>query len=325
MNYFYDLARSISSGHFPGQEELDALLELPYIKTSILFPGAELLREKYFGRKISLCTITNAKAGKCSEDCAFCAQSSHHGRGDEYPLKKWMELSEIGKSVAGSAISRFSMVTSGKSLSPDEVQEVVKAVRDLAVNNVCTCSSLGILSSGDLDHLKKAGLKRYHHNLETAPGFFQNICTTHDISARIKAVRDAKKAGLSVCSGGIFGIGETDAQVIELALTLKELDVDAVPVNFLVPVPGTPLESAPRITPLRCLKIISILRYILPDKEIIICGGRIENLRELHPFIFMAGASGLMTGNYLTRKGRMLEEDKCLIRDLGFELDQDDS
>ncbi len=325
MNYFYDLARSISSGHLPGQDELDALLELPYTKTSTLFPGAELLREKYFGRKISLCTITNAKSGKCSEDCVFCAQSSHHGQVDDYPLKSWMELSEIGKSVFGSAINRFSMVTSGKSLSSEEIQEVVKAVRELAVNNISTCASLGILNPGDFKHLQKAGLERYHHNLETAPGFYPSICTTHDITARIKSVSDAKKAGLSVCSGGVFGIGETDAQVIELALTLKDLDVDAVPVNFLVPVPGTPLENVPRITPLRCLKIISILRYILPDKEIIICGGRIENLRELHPFIFMAGASGLMTGNYLTRKGRMLEEDKCLIRDLGFELDQDDS
>lgn len=319
MNYFYDLAGSIASGHMPTPEELDHLLSASYTRASELFPGASMLREKYFGRKISLCTITNAKSGKCSEDCAFCAQSSFHGTAQEYFLKSWSELAEIGESAAGTSQSRFSLVTSGRSLNSGEIQEIAKAVRRLANNGVRTCASLGILKAADFDLLKQAGLDRYHHNLETAPGFFPKICTTHDIADRIQTVNEARQAGLSVCSGGVFGLGETDAQVVEMALTLKKLDVDAVPVNFLIPIPGTPLENVPRITPLRCLKIISMLRYVLPEKEIIVCGGRIENLGELHPFVFMAGASGVMTGNYLTRTGRTMDEDKRLIRDLGLE------
>lgn len=323
MNYFYDLAQGIASGHTLVKNEIDHLLALPYTHVNYLFPGADMLRARYFSNKISLCTITSAKSGRCSEDCAFCAQSAHYGAAKEYPLKKAPELAEIGKRVASSsAIKRFSMVTSGKSLNSHEIQEIVQATRELASNNVRTCASLGILEPPDLDRLKKAGLERYHHNLETAPGFFPKICTTHDIAQRIETVYSARQAGLSVCSGGIFGLGETDTQVVKLALILKDLDVDAVPVNFLIPIPGTPLENIAELTPLRCLKIISLIRYIIPDKEIIICGGRIENLRELHPLIFMAGASGIMTGNYLTRKGRAFEEDVRLIRDLGLETNR---
>ncbi|MFP4326201.1 MAG: biotin synthase BioB [Desulfonatronovibrio sp.] len=320
MNYFYDLAGSIAAGHLPTSEELDHLLAIPYKQTSVLFPGADMLREKYFSRKISLCTITNAKSGRCSEDCVFCAQSSFYGAAREYPLKKWMELAETGESVAGSCRSRFSMVTSGRSLNSGEIQEIARAIRRLSENNIQTCASLGILKESDFHLLKKAGLQRYHHNLETAPSFFPKICTTHDMAHRIQTVTEARQAGLSVCSGGVFGLGETDAQVVELALLLKKLKVDAVPVNFLVPIPDTPLENTPAITALRCLKIISMMRYILPEKEIIVCGGRIENLGELHPFVFMAGASGIMTGNYLTRTGRSMDEDKRLIRDLGLEV-----
>ena len=321
MNYFYDLAEAVGSGHSPGPAELERLIALPYTRVNSLFPGADMLRRKHFGNKISLCTITNAKSGKCSENCAFCAQSSHHGSADKYPLRKAAELAETGKSATSSAIKRFSIVTSGRSINSDEIQVVARAIRNLAEIGIRNCASLGIIKTDDFDQLKKAGLERYHHNLETAPGFFPRICTTHDIADRIRTVSKARQAGLSVCSGGIFGLGETDAQVVELALTLRDLDVDAVPVNFLVPIPGTPLENSPGITPLRCLKIISMLRYILCQKEIIICGGRMENLRELHPLIFMAGASGVMTGNYLTTRGRTLEEDVRLIKDLGLEVE----
>lgn len=323
VNYFYELARAIASGHSMAPEELSCLLSLPYTQVKSLFPGADMLRARSFSNKISLCTITNAKSGQCTEDCAFCAQSAHHRASNSYPLKKWPELAETGKGAAGSsAIKRFSMVTSGKSLKPDEIQEIVQATRELVNNNIRTCASLGILETSDLDQLKKAGLERYHHNLETAPGFFPKICTTHNIAQRIQTVNKAKQAGLSVCSGGVFGLGETDAHVVELAQILKDLNVDAVPINFLIPIPGTPLENIRGLTPLRCLKIICLIRYIIPEAEIIICGGRVENLRELHPFIFMAGASGIMTGNYLTRKGRSLRDDLELIRDMGLETQE---
>ena len=181
-----------------------------------------------------------------------------------------------------------------------------------------TCASLGILDKEDLKILKEAGMTRYHHNLETARSHFGNICTTHSYESRVDTIRAAREVGLSICSGGIFGIGETDEQVLELALTLKDLDVDAVPINFLIPIPGTPLASIEGITPLRCLKIIALFRYVLPQKDIYVCGGREANLKSLHPFIFYAGASGIMTGNYLTTKGRRLEDDLDLLKQLSF-------
>ncbi len=319
MQYFLDLAKRVLDGHSPSPAEQKRLADLPCSQISRLFPGSAVLRRNFSGSTISVCSITNAKSGRCSEDCAFCAQSARYlSRTESYPLKDPLELADMGKRNAAMGVERFSVVTSGRGLSPDEVQNVATAVQDMAARGVHACASLGVLAKEQLDLLKKAGLKRYHHNLETAPGFFSRICTTHDFSLRVHTVRAAREAGLSVCSGAVFGLGESDAHVLELALVLKELDVDAVPVNFLVPVTGTPLENANYLSPYRCLKIIAILRYMLPHKEIIVCGGRMENLGVFHPLIFLAGASGVMTGNYLTRSGRSIKEDLQLIKDLGL-------
>ncbi|MFW5730828.1 MAG: biotin synthase BioB [Desulfonatronovibrionaceae bacterium] len=320
MNYFYDLAEQICRGRVLSSHEAQRLLELPYTRTSELFPGTDLIRYSHFGKKVSICAITNAKSGRCSEDCAFCAQSGHHlSMVDEYPLKKAEELADLGKMAEGSGIRRFSMVTSGKGLTPEEIKEIGRAALEISSGRIRVCASLGVMEPQDLSFLKKSGVLRYHHNLETSPGFFPEICTTHNFSSRVDTVAAARKAGLSVCSGGVFGLGETDAQIVQLALILRDLKVDAVPLNFLIPVPGTPLENLSQLTPLRCLKIICLFRYLLPDREIIVCGGRMHNLRELHSMIFLAGASGVMTGDYLTRKGRSLGEDLELIRDLGLE------
>ena len=312
-----DLARAVTNGHRLSAAEQNLLLELPCEETERLIPGAQLLRRTFFNSNISVCSIANAKSGRCPEDCAFCAQSVHHQAETRYyPLKSPDKLAETGRKTVSQGAGKFSLVTSGRGLDPKELNKVAQAVSEMAAGGIYTCASLGVLSAGQLLALKKSGLNRYHHNLETAPGFFSRVCTTHDFSERVNTVRLARQAGLSVCSGAVFGMGESDAQVMELALTLRELGVDAVPVNFLVPIPGTPLENMPRISPMRCLKIICLLRYMLPDKEIIVCGGRLENLGELHPLIFMAGASGIMTGNYLTRKGRDAQADLQLIRDL---------
>ena len=202
---------------------------------------------------------------------------------------------------------------------------VSNALAELDHKKINTCASLGIIGTDDLKMLKEAGVTRYHHNLETSSSFFNQICTTHTYDDRVKTITRSKEAGLSVCSGGIFGMGETDEQILEMALALKELDVDAIPLNFLVSVKGTPKENYNDLTPLRCLKIISLFRYVMPDKDIIVCGGREDNLKELHPMIFHAGASGIMTADYLTTHGRSLEKDlemlehlKYTIRDKGF-------
>lgn len=313
------LAEGIIAGNSPSRETLTALAKLPEADVFSMMAGADLLREHYFGKGVHLCTICNGKSGRCSEDCRFCAQSAHYETdAPSYPLMDKEALVAGGECAARSGIHRYSVVSTGKGLGTVEVKKVAEALSEVARLAIDTCASLGILTPKDFDILRAAGVGRYHHNLETAESYFQQTCTTHRYQDRVATVRAAKAAGLSVCSGGIFGIGETDEQVLELALALQDLNVDAVPLNFLVPIPGTPLGKATPLTPLRCLKIIAIFRFVLLDKEILICGGREATLKELHPLVFYAGASGIMTGNYLTAAGRCLESDLEMLTHLGM-------
>ncbi|MDX9787994.1 MAG: biotin synthase BioB [Desulfobacterales bacterium] len=313
------LAENRIDGETPDLKTLRAIARFPEEKVFHLMAGADLLRAHFFGNTVHLCTICNAKSGRCSEDCRFCAQSAHYCTdAPVYPLLERRKLVEVGTRAADSPIHRYSIVTTGRSLATSEVKEVAAALSAVGKAGIETCASLGILTSQDFEILKAAGVGRYHHNLETAESHFDNTCTTHRYADRVATVRAAKAAGLTVCSGGIFGIGETDDQVLELALALRDLNVDAVPLNFLVAIPGTPFEKSVGLTPLRCLKIIALFRFVLPDKQILICGGREANLRELHPLVFYAGASGIMTGNYLTAAGRTVESDLVLLKQLGM-------
>jgi len=262
------------------------------------------VREARFGRRVSLCLIINAKSGLCSEDCAFCSQAAtSRAEIAKYPLLPWEKLLEAARAAQAQGAARFSIVTSGKGI---------------------TCASLGVADRGFLQELKDAGLYRFHHNLETAASFYPQICSTHRYEERLATVAAAQEAGLEVCVGGIFGLGETLAQRYEMAQTLKTLEVDAIPLNFLHPLPGTRLADRPLLKPLEALKIIIAFRLSLPDKTIIICGGRQPTLRSLAPLIFAAGANALMTGDYLTTKGRLPEEDRQMLEDLGLELEVSD-
>jgi biotin synthase len=313
------LAERILAGETPPLDTFSRIASLPDGRAFDLFAGASLIRERFFGRGIHLCTICNAKSGRCSEDCAFCSQSAF-AKTDApvYPLLSELELQEGARAAQCQPINRFAWVTSGKRLPPQEVEALAKALSDLNGDRMGYCASLGTLQTDDLALLKSAGLTRYHHNLEASRSFYGRICKTHSYDERVETIRAAKSLGLSVCAGGIFGLGESDHQVLELALEIKELNVDAVPINFLMPIQGTRLESRKALTPLRCLKIISLFRYVLPDKDLLICGGREHNLKELHPLVFHAGASGTMTGNYLTTTGRTLEKDLALLQSLGL-------
>jgi biotin synthase len=314
-----EMAEEMIAGRLPEIERLREIARAPDPEVFSLLPGADFLREHFFGKRVHLCTICNGKSGRCSEDCRFCAQSAHYDTDAPiYPLLEKENLVEAGVHAARSAINRYSIVTTGKGLGTIEVKKIAAALSDVTACGIDTCASLGILTAGDFEILKSAGVSRYHHNLETAESFFKQTCTTHAYADRVATVRAARAAGLEVCSGGIFGIGETDDQALELALALRDLDVDAVPLNFLVPIPGTPMEKDASLTPLRCLKLIALFRFVLPDKEILICGGRESNLKELHPLVFYAGASGIMTGNYLTATGRTLESDLLMLAHLGL-------
>lgn len=315
------LAEDIINKRIPANDTFKEILSAPDNEVMGLLYGADLIRNHFFRDEIHLCTICNGKSGRCSEDCRFCTQSSFY-RTDSpvYPLMEKDELMKGGLHAAGTPINRYSIVTTGRGLPSREVKAVAEAMAGLEGARIGRCASLGVLGESDLMILKEAGVNRYHHNLETSRSYFSEVCTTHTYEERVDTVLAAKRIGMEVCSGGIFGIGETDDQVVEMAVTLKELDVDSVPINFLIPLKGTPFESMHNLTPLRCLKIIALFRYMLPEKEIMICGGRDLNLGELHPMIFYAGASAIMTGNYLTCEGRTLDKDLDMIRTLGLRL-----
>lgn len=318
--HYLNIAREIIKGSFPDLRILQDICEMPDEDVFNLLPGADLVRNFHKGKKVHLCTICNAKSGKCTEDCGFCPQSaSHQTQIDNYGLLEKEKLTRIPKSLFDTPVNRYSVVTSGRGLCADEVNQVARAFSSLGKTRLSYCASLGIIQDQDFDILKKAGITRYHHNLETAESHFENICTTHTFKDRVSTIKRAQKFGFEICSGGIFGIGETNNQVLELALELKRLNIDAVPLNFLSPIPGTPMEGLSSLTPLKCLKIIALFRYVLPEKDIFVCGGRQLNLKQLVPYMFHAGASGIMTGNYLTTQGATLDDDLEMIKQLGFE------
>ncbi len=318
---FLKLAEKIHNGYHPEIEEYREIALLKDSEVFCLMAGADLLRYYYSGHNIHLCTICNGKSGGCTENCAFCSQSSISDADIAvYPLLSFKQLKQNVAKVAKTPIHRYSIVTSGRGLSEKNVTKLAESVSGLEFNSLHYCASLGILDKMNLKKLKDAGISRYHHNLETSESFFNKICTTHTYNERITTIKNAKETGLSICAGGIFGIGETDEQVLELALTLKTLEIDSIPINFLTPVKGTPLEKANYLTPLRCLKIIALFRYVMPTREIIVCGGREHNLKSLNSMIFHAGASGIMTGNYLTTKGLSLNDDLNMLKELGFNM-----
>ncbi|MBI5586867.1 MAG: biotin synthase BioB [Deltaproteobacteria bacterium] len=281
----------------------------------------ERVRRRHKGVEVNLCSIVNAKSGLCKEDCSFCSQSVKYSTGiNEYPMAASENLVKAAIDAEANGAGEFSIVTSGTKIEKERDLETLAEALSAMKESVGMerCASLGILAKEALTRLKNSGLESYHHNLETGRSFFPNICTTHKYDDDVEVVKTAKELGFYVCSGGIFGLGEAWEDRIELGATLKELDVDSVPVNFLNPRPGTPLEGARNLTPVECLKIIALLRVMMPKKDIVICGGRNVNLRDLQPLIFAAGANGMMIGNYLTTPGRNPGEDRRMIADLGL-------
>jgi len=309
----------ISRGSLSREEAL-SIAEMPGSQIFSLIASANTIRDHFRGKIVGLCSIVSAKSGACSEDCAFCAQSSKSRAVlDVYPLLQKEKIIEKAVEAKESGIKRFSVVTSGRTLSGKDLASVAAIVSDVKKLGLLPCASLGLLKKEALLLLKAAGLDRYHHNLETSEGFFPRICTTHSFSDKMNTIRAAKAAGLSVCSGGIFGMGETWLDRIDMAFALKELGVESMPINFLVPIKGTALGDKGLLHPFDALKIISLFRYTLPEREVRVCGGRLQVLGEFHSLVFAAGADGMITGNYLTTSGRIPEDDLKLIAMHGFD------
>lgn len=286
-----------------------------------LFRIANEVREKYRGQHVDLCAIINAKSGACPEDCSYCAQSSKNKAFiDVYPLIKKDIVLEKAKEAKDKGVKRFCIVTSGKKVGKKELKEIAMMIKEIRKIGLLPCATLGLMNKDELSFLKDNGLQRYHHNLETSERFFPEICSTHTYYEKLKTIEAAMLSGLSVCSGGIFGMGETWEDRIDMCLTIKGLDVDSVPINFLMPLKGTSLENVDILHPFEALKIISIYRLILNKKEIRICGGRNQTLKEFNSMVFIAGADSLLTGNYLTTAGRTYDEDLWLIKAHGLTI-----
>jgi biotin synthase len=303
-------------------DEAEWLLGRNDDETLDVIASANEVRRHFKGNKVKLCSIVNAKSGRCPEDCGYCAQSSRHKTQiDIYPLMSADEINEKAKKAKKEVAAYFSIVTSGKGISSEkEMDEICLALKKIGSIDINRCASLGILSIDQLKKLKAAGLKKFHHNLETSKSHFGKICTTHKYEDRIATIKAAKEAGLSVCSGGIFGLGESLAQRVELAFTIKELDPDSIPINFLNPIKGTKLEKNRLLEPFEALRIIAMFRFVMPKKDIVICGGREVTLRSLQPLMFSAGANMTLLGNYLTTAGNKPEDDIKMIEDLGLKV-----
>ncbi|MFC6333455.1 biotin synthase BioB [Paenibacillus septentrionalis] len=280
------------------------------------------VRKHYFGKKVKLNMIINAKSGLCPEDCGYCSQSIV----STAPIPKYSMLDkETLLAGAREALARqagtYCIVASGKGPTERELDQVVEAVKEIRQTmplKICAC--LGILRKGQAERLAEAGVHRYNHNLNTSKSNYPSITSTHTYDQRVETVKKAKAVGLSPCSGIIVGMGETYEEIVQMALALRELDADSIPINFLNAIPGTPMETAGRTKPMKALKVLALFRFICPSKEIRVAGGREINLRSLQPLALYA-ANSIFVGDYLTTKGQDVTTDHHIIEDLGFEIE----
>ncbi|MBF0338526.1 MAG: biotin synthase BioB [Nitrospirae bacterium] len=288
-----------------------------------LFKCANDIRQYYRKDIVDLCSIKGVISGGCSEDCAFCAQAVNSDADIErYPLRDKEEVLMTAQAAKDSGAGRFCLVTGGRAVSDDDLVDIAEMLRGISAMGILPCATLGLIDTDALTMLKDAGLHRYHHNIESSEAFFGQICTTHTFKDKLGTIGAVKEAGLSLCSGGIFGLGESWQDRIDMARVLDCIEADSVPVNFLTPVKGTAMGNRTTLSPIEALKIISLHRFMLPAREIRICGGRMQTLGQCNSFIFMAGADGLLIGNYLTTRGRPPAEDIELINALGLKPGQ---
>lgn len=298
------------------KEEAMSLYEQPLEE---LCESADKIRRRFCSDQFDICTIINGKSGRCSENCRFCAQSAHNHTGaDEYPLLPEEEILEQAKVNHSQGVLRYSIVTSGKRLSDAEVNTMCRVVERIRREvGISVCVSFGLLNEQQFKKLKEAGVSRVHNNLETSRRNFPNICTTHTFDDKLQAVRAAQAAGLSVCSGGIMGLGETPEDRIDMALTLRELRIKSVPVNMLNPIPGTPFEHNVKLTQNDMRRIVAVYRFILPKASIRLAGGR-GLLPDKGKSCFTSGANAAISGDMLTTAGITVKTDMELLDELGY-------
>jgi biotin synthase len=310
-------ARILDGGEMTA-DEAKWMIHLDDDYLSWLMAGADRIRKTYRGNEIEVCAISNVRSGNCSENCSFCSQSGHHQT--NAPVYNYISSEELSRQAQRArewGASDFGVVSKGWGVRSDKERKQLKEYFQTLeqASDIGRCASLGVLDAGTAAELKAMGMENYHHNLECAESFFDQVCSTHTYQENIDTIKAAVAAGLRVCSGGILGMGESLDQRIELAETLRQLGVESVPLNFLNPQQGTPFGDRTPLTPMEILKCIAVFRYMLPRAEIRIAGGR-QFLGDMQAMIFMAGASGVMIGDYLTTKGRSVEDDLQMLSDL---------
>ncbi len=319
------LASKSLSGEALTREESRAVLDAPASETIKLVAAAYELRKHYFGNRVRLNYLFNAKSGLCPEDCHYCSQSKNSTAPiDKYPLKSVEETLTMAKQAVDVHAGRFCMVASGRGPSDrelDQFTENVRAVREKYPQlEICAC--LGLLSDGQAEKLKASGVFAVNHNLNTSERHYGEICETHTYQDRLDTVNKVQKAGLSACSGALVGMGQTADDLLDLGYSLRDAKVESLPVNFLMPIPGTPLSGLYELSPTRCLNILCLYRFLNPRASLRISGGREVHLRSLQS-LGLYVANSIFIGDYLTTKGQAAQDDLHMIRDLGFEIEGD--
>lgn len=317
------LVEASLDGRDPGREELAWLLQAPDERTLEIVAAVSRVRFAAFGRRVKLNLLLNIKSGLCPEDCHYCSQA----RDSTAPIPSYAMVGE--ETFCAAAVrarelgaTRLCLVASGRGPTERELDHVARGVEAVKAADgameICAC--LGLLDEGQAERLGKAGVYAYNHNLNTSESFYEAICDTHTFADRQETVGRAKAGGLSPCSGALFGMGERDADVLDAGYALRELEPDSVPVNFLIPIEGTPLAGLNELTPQRCLRILAVFRLLFPRAEVRIAGGREVHLRSLQP-LGLYLANSIFIGDYLTTKGQAAEADLAMIADAGFEVE----
>ena len=315
------LAERVLAGELLNRDDAAYLTTVGGDDVYDLFYWANKIRVHSMGRDVKFCAIVAAKVGGCSEDCKFCAQSEHYTTavGDQSKLTDEQVLDSAWHAADVGADS-FGIVNAGRGPTRRELEDWLQPLMSKIAREGKTraCATLGALTPETAKFLYDCGIRRINHNIETSERHYPNIVSTHPFAERINTLRVAKEAGLSLCSGGIFGMGEVWEDRLDMMFTLREIGVDVMPINFLNAIGGTPLEGQPKLPPMECLKIIAVARFVLPTAELKVAGGREKVLRDLQSWIFFAGADSTMIGNYLTTYGRSPEQDHQMVMDLGL-------
>ena len=324
MELLNEVKEKILNGILIGQDELLEVAHTYDKETDLpaLCDVAHEITQKMAPRDFDMCSIINAKSGKCTENCKWCAQSMHYDtRAEVYGVVTYQTIAEHAVYNERKGVRRFSLVTSGRRPSMSETQEISLHVQALKKeSNIRICASLGLATEEQLRMLHEAGVERYHCNLETAPSYFRELCTTHTQEQKLTTLRAARKVGMEICCGGIIGMGESEEQRIELAFKLRELDVSSIPLNILHPIPGTPLEHTPLLQSNEILRTIALFRMVHPQAYLRLAGGRARLDEQTMQKALYTGINAAIVGDLLTTLGSRIDEDKQRFLQAGYEV-----